>query len=114
MKKFTLLFFFVMFGFLNAVPVFAAAPSFNHNLYYGITNSSEVRALQEFLISWGDYNGPMNGNFFSLTQQAVKKFQQINSISPVSGYFGPLTRAKVNIMVIPGSDAAKTLESGKI
>lgn len=95
MKK-TLFIFSLAFGLLCAVPAFAASQSFNSNLYYGLTNNTDVQALQQFLTAQDDYSGPITGNFFLLTQQAVKKFQQNNNITPASGYFGPLTRTAAN------------------
>lgn len=69
---------------------------FDRNLYYGIKGDSQVQELQEFLTEQGVYSGPITGNFFALTQKAVKNFQTANLISPSSGYFGPLSRAKAN------------------
>ena len=76
-------------------PFFSHA-SFSRDLYYGVRGDAEVQALQEFLADQGHYTGAASGNFFSLTLSAVKKFQIANNISPVSGYFGPKTRAKAN------------------
>ncbi|MEK7187829.1 MAG: peptidoglycan-binding protein [Patescibacteria group bacterium] len=79
-----------LFGQANAEDVF------NQNLYFGISKSSEVTKLQEFLTDQGLYSGPISGNFYSLTMRAVKSFQTQQGIFPVSGYFGPLTRTKAN------------------
>lgn len=72
-----------------------SAAEFNTNLKYG-SKGNDVTRLQEFLTEQGLYNGPITGNFFSLTLKAVKAFQARESITPVSGFFGSLTRAKVN------------------
>jgi len=80
---------------------------FENNLYYGIMNNPQVRCLQEFLKSQGSEiypEGLTTGNFLSLTQQAVIRFQEkYNSeiLKPLAlergtGYVGPLTRAKIN------------------
>jgi len=69
---------------------------FSKNLYFGIQKDSDVIKLQEFLTSEGVYSGPITGNFFSLTLKAVKDYQTREGISPAAGYFGPLTKAKVN------------------
>ncbi len=69
-----------------------------NNLYFGLRNNSEVRCLQEFLRSQGPEiypEGLVTGNFFSLTETAVKKYQASKGIIQ-TGYFGPLTRAAVN------------------
>ncbi len=85
------------FGLLGApISVGAASQSFANNLYFGLTNNADVTNLQQFLTNEGAYSGPITGNFFSLTLKGVKDFQTKNNISPVSGYFGPLTRAKAN------------------
>lgn len=70
--------------------------SFDKNLFNGIKNNSQVLELQEFLTSEKLYTGPINGNFYSLTQQAVKRFQERENIRPTSGYFGPITRKRAN------------------
>lgn len=77
-----------------ALPLTSLA-AFDVNLKYG-SKGDAVIELQEFLTDQGVYSGPITGNFYSLTRSGVKKFQQVNGISPVSGYFGPLSRAKAN------------------
>ena len=79
------------------LPLIASA-SFSRDLQYGSTGS-DVTELQEFLTVQGNYSGPITGNFYSLTRQAVVKFQQANNLSPAAGYFGPKSRAKVNAML---------------
>ncbi len=86
----------VVIAVLLPVFVFAQTASFNTNLYYGITGSTDVSALQEFLTQQGAYHGPTSGNFFSLTLSGVKTFQKAEGITPVSGYVGPVTRGVIN------------------
>lgn len=69
-------------------------------------NSQEVLELQEFLTAQGNYSGPITGNFYSLTLAGVKAFQTASEISPVSGYFGPLSRAKANSILSEITDEA--------
>ncbi len=71
------------------------AAEFNTNLKFG-SKGADVVKLQEFLAEQNLYSGPITGNFFSLTLKAVKALQTREAISPVSGFFGNLTRAKVN------------------
>ena len=77
------------------------------NLYFGMTDNSQVKCLQGFLKSQGSGiypEGIANGNFYSLTQKAVIRFQEKYAseiLAPAgetkgTGYVGPLTRAKVN------------------
>jgi len=69
---------------------------FNNNLYYGM-RSDEVSELQKVLMSLGLLNiREATGYFGSMTVNAVKEYQTINNITPVSGFFGPLTRACMN------------------
>jgi peptidoglycan hydrolase-like protein with peptidoglycan-binding domain len=75
-------------------PAFAHA-AFDSDLKYGSTGS-KVLELQEFLAAQGVYSGPITGNFYSLTLAGVKAFQEKHNVSPVSGYFGPLTRGVAN------------------
>ncbi|OHB22390.1 MAG: hypothetical protein A2939_03745 [Parcubacteria group bacterium RIFCSPLOWO2_01_FULL_48_18] len=81
--------------------VYAAAPrAFDRNLSFGMENNADVVRLQEFLTKQGFYNGPVTGNFLTLTFAAVKKFQNAYGISPVSGFFGPLSRGKANEILL--------------
>lgn len=69
---------------------------FERNLYFGLKNDDDVRRLQNYLISKRLLSATSStGNFFTLTLEAVKKYQASVGIS-ATGYFGPLTRAKVN------------------
>ncbi len=75
----------------------AVCGPWNKNLFFGMEENAEVKALQEFLISKGHLVAGLNtGNYFSLTVKGVKAYQAAKSIVPVSGYFGPLTRAAAN------------------
>lgn len=87
---------FVLVSLFVALP---AAASFDNDLYYGIKGNSDVMALQEFMTEQSIYTGPITGNFYSLTLAAVKEFQTQQEITPVSGYFGPLTRIKANAVL---------------
>jgi peptidoglycan hydrolase-like protein with peptidoglycan-binding domain len=44
----------------------------------------------------GLYSGPVTGYFGPLTKAAVVKFQGLHGIKPQSGFVGPLTRAVLN------------------
>ncbi len=69
---------------------------FSRDLYLGLQNDSDVRRLQDFLIKGGYLKiSSSTGNFYTLTREAVWAYQLRNGI-PGTGYFGPLTRAKVN------------------
>lgn len=61
----------------------------NNNLYYGLANSNDVKCLQSFL------NSPVTGYFGKLTKSAVIKFQKQSGL-PQTGFVGPMTREKIN------------------
>jgi hypothetical protein len=84
-----------------------ACGKFQNNLFYGLTNNSQVRCLQEFLsIKEKEIypEGLITGNFLDLTRAAIVRFQEKNSadiLTPLglkqgTGFFGNLTREKVN------------------
>ncbi len=68
---------------------------FTRALSYG-RSGDDVRALQERLTAEGVYTGPITGYFGSMTRAAVKKYQTLKGIRPVSGIVGPLTLAALN------------------
>lgn len=85
---------YLLGAILFAVP-FVAFADFQTNLSYGSTGT-DVLALQEFLTEQGVYSGPISGNFYSLTLAAVKRFQTQEGVTPISGFFGPITRGVAN------------------
>jgi hypothetical protein len=77
----------------------ASCQKIEKNLYYGLQNDSQVKCLQEFLKSQGAGiypEGLITGNFFSLTKQAVIRFQASKGIIQ-TGHVGPLTRTAINV-----------------
>lgn len=78
-----------------AVP-FLTSAAFERDLYVGMRNNNDVRALQQFLTDQNLYSGPLTGNFFTLTRWGVIRFQGREHITPASGYFGPRTRARAS------------------
>lgn len=83
---------------------------FETNLYYGQTNNTEVRCLQEFLKAQGQEiypEGLITGNFLSLTSAAVIRFQEKYAseiliplgLDQGTGFVGTKTRAKINQML---------------
>jgi len=84
---------------------------FERDLYFGMINSAEVSCLQEFLKLQGLEiypEGLVTGNFLTLTQAAVKRYQEkyadkiLNplSLTEGTGYFGSLTRALANQILV--------------
>jgi len=74
----------------------SASVTFSRNLTIGSTGA-DVTALQTWLISKGfTIAAGATGYFGSETRAAVAAYQSANGITPAVGYFGPITRAKVN------------------
>lgn len=76
--------------------------TFTKDLTLGSTGS-DVTALQTLLVSKGFLTMPAGvskGYFGSLTKSALAAYQASVGISPASGYFGPITRAKMNSSVV--------------
>jgi len=68
------------------------------DLQLGMKNNSEVKRLQEFLISKGYLTAGLNtGNYYQLTANAVAAYQLAKGITPTNGRCGPKTRAAINI-----------------
>jgi hypothetical protein len=78
----------------------ASVFNFGSNLSLG-SQGPDVTQLQKELTALGFYDGPINGRFGPLTQTAVKAFQKKYGL-PVTGYVGPLTRAKLNELLDNG------------
>lgn len=71
--------------------------TFTRDLTIGATGA-DVTALQNWLISKGHaIPAGATGYFGTQTRAALAAYQAANGISPAAGYFGPITRAKVNV-----------------
>ena len=69
---------------------------FINNLTLG-SHGNDVAVLQKFLIAGGYLNVPTTTNFFGpLTKKALETWQAATGITPASGFFGPLSREKMN------------------
>lgn len=84
--------------------------NFENNLYYGMKDNAEVRCLQEFLKNQEAEiypEGLVTGNFFSLTEKAVIRFQekyreeilQPLNLEEGTGFFGLKSREKANQLI---------------
>ncbi len=85
-------------GSLQVLQVLGASKfRFNKNLKLGMKNNNDVKELQKALNALGLYaSTSTNGNFDNDLFKAVKAYQKINKVTPVSGYFGPITRGVIN------------------
>jgi len=81
-----------------------------NDLYFGMTNSEEVRNLQKFLKEQGEHiypEGLVTGNFYEMTRRAVIRFQEENrkeileplGLSEGTGYVGKYTREFINFLL---------------
>lgn len=87
--------------------------SFDGNLYLGMRNDPDVSNLQEFLTDQGFYSSTITGNFFILTKRAVQKFQAAHGLNP-TGYFGPMTRAVANQILIDGGGGGVSMRKSNL
>ena len=84
------------------------AMTFTRDLTIGATGA-DVTQLQTWLMGKG-YSIPAGptGYFGVQTRAAVASFQAGNGIVPAAGYFGPITRARVNAMIGSTSGGGST------
>lgn len=83
-------------AFLIPLASFAA---FTRDLRFG-SRGADVSELQQFLKGEKIYSGPIIGYFGLLTKKAVQDFQKRENITPRSGFVGPLTRARLNLLAV--------------
>ncbi|MBI2030140.1 peptidoglycan-binding protein, partial [Candidatus Kaiserbacteria bacterium] len=82
--------------YIGTIPVPSEVAAITRNLRPGMTGE-DVRTIQRFLASQGDYIGLIDGVYGPLTKQGVGDWQLANNI-PVAGpddygYLGPITRS---------------------
>jgi len=85
---------------------------FNINLSQGMRHS-DVTELQNRLTEEGVYNGPVTGYFGPLTRAAVVRYQLAHNITPAVGYVGPLTRSALNAGANNAAAAGSALTAGQ-
>lgn len=89
-----------------------ASMTFTRDLTLGSTGS-DVTALQNWLIGKGHaIAAGATGYFGAQTQAALAAWQGANGVTPAAGYFGPITRAKVNAMAGTGSGSGTGTGTG--
>lgn len=98
----------VLAGVLLLLPSLTMAlEPFNKDLRYGMTKNAEVKRMQEFLRDEGLYKGAITGNYYTLTRDAVRKYQKNNGLK-VTGLFDKVTRSKVNEGVVVSEEVSPT------
>jgi N-acetylmuramoyl-L-alanine amidase len=85
-----------------------AAPDPGGTLRRG-ASGRDVEIVQSRLRQWGYYDGPVNGVFGPLTEDAVKLFQRRNGLV-ADGIVGPQTAKAIGITI--GTDGGKYTPSG--
>jgi len=75
------------------------------NLKFGMTNNTDIKILQQFLINQNKgpaalalKNHGVTNNFGKLTKFALAEWQKVNNITPSAGYFGSKTRALIKLL----------------
>ncbi len=94
----------------SAFAVTTPSCTFSRDLQMGVTGD-DVKCLQQYLNANGyvisstgaGAPGKETGEFKSLTQAAVIKWQMANKLSPATGYFGPKSRQAYNALINGGS-----------
>ncbi len=89
----------------------SAAYMFNSNMGFGMRNN-DVSELQKRMNLEVGTSLPGTTYFGSLTRTAVKSYQTMKGITPVSGYVGPLTRAALNNSTAPTTPTTGNLPAG--
>lgn len=94
--------------------------SFTTDLTLG-AQGTQVTALQTWLISKGfSIPAGATGYFGTQTRAAVASFQAAQGITPAAGYFGPITRTRVNAMLTttvpttPSTDTSVLTGNGRL
>lgn len=95
-------------------PVSTFGQSFERNLFYGMKRDADVARLQKFLVHRGFYHSRITGNFSRKTRDAVKKFQKVYNIVPVSGRVNRKTRKILNQLLEEASQFASQSPSSTI
>jgi sortase (surface protein transpeptidase) len=86
----------------------AANNTFTQNLTIG-AHGSDVSALQKFLIAGGYLTIATSTDYFgTLTASALGAWQASVGISPAAGYFGALSRGKMNASASATANASTT------
>lgn len=100
------LFFFALFAQNAHVAEADFSKNFKEDLMFGSEGES-VRRLQTILSRDQEIypEGIVSGWFGPLTREAVVRFQRRHGIEPDGGFFGPLTRAKMNALLAEAGEA---------
>jgi putative chitinase len=76
-------------------------------------SGQDVKRLQQALKDKGFYHGVINGDFGSDTDQAVRAFQTSAGLQS-DGVAGPITKAKLGIILNPGADITASVSVNNV
>lgn len=115
---------FLFFHFFSVTHA-AVSCTFDRDLEEGV-DGEDVRCLQKYLneagytVAESGVGSPGNETslFRTLTKEAVARWQEANGVSPASGYFGPLSRAKYESLtsggVVAGAATSQSLQEAQL
>ncbi len=93
--------------------IIALAQSASADLYKKGSSGQVVTEIQTRLKNWGYYSGTVDGLYGSLTEEAVRWFQQKNGLS-VDGQVGDQTLAALGISPSGGGGGSGASQSGDL
>ena len=89
----------------------ALAPAVEAASYKKGSNGAVVTQIQTKLKSWGYYTGTVDGIYGSVTERAVRAFQQKNGLT-VDGKAGDQTLAAMGLSAVSGGNSGNSGGSG--
>ena len=96
--------------FLLNIAVILLAQSAQAAAYRQGSSGQAVRTIQEKLVRWGYFDGPVDGIFGSKTEAAVRFFQEKNGLT-ADGIVGPATLAALGMSGGSGESASPTQDN---
>lgn len=79
------------------------------------TRDGQVSKLQAYLISTGDLKKGNDTSYYGdATKKAVASWQEKNDITPATGFFGPLTRAKMCAEYLTEVNNGKEMDENQV
>ena len=96
--------------FLLNITLIALTQSAQAAVYRQGSTGQAVRTIQEKLVRWGYFDGPVDGIYGSKTAAAVKKFQSKNGMT-ADGIAGPATQEALGMSSSPENGITAGMDS---
>mgnify|MGYP005813331097 CR=1 FL=1 len=96
--------------FLLNITLIALTQSAQAAVYRQGSTGQAVRTIQEKLVRWGYFDGPVDGIYGSKTAAAVKKFQSKNGLT-ADGIAGPATQEALGMSSSPENGITAGMDS---